>query len=197
MWATLASDAWRHAGLALAALLCAGVAGACLGTLSGCVASLRAPILGAAALGRTLPSIALLTLLIPLVGVGAPPAVIALTLLALPPIVINLDLGIRGTPAAALDAATGLGMSTRQRFARIIVPSALPVFLAGLRTAAVEVIGSATLATFIGAGGLGDDIVRGLQTGDTGLLVAASATVAAMAFAAELLLDQLARRAAA
>ncbi len=197
MWANLTTDAGRHAELALAALLCAGTAGVALGTLAACVAPCRAPILGLAALGRTLPSIALLTLLIPLVGVGAPPAIIALTLLALPPIVVNVDLGIRGTPAAALDAAMGLGMTALQRFTRIIVPHALPISIAGLRTATVEVIGSATLATFIGAGGLGDDIVRGLQTGNTTLLVAAAALVAAMAFAAELVLDQLARVTAA
>jgi osmoprotectant transport system permease protein len=164
-----------------------------LGTLAALKSAWRTPVLGAASFGRTLPSIALLTLLIPVMGVGAPPAIVALVLLALPPIVINVDLGLRGTPAAALDAATGLGMDARQRFARVRVPHALPIALAGLRTASVEVIGSATLATFIGAGGLGDDIVRGLQTGDGTLLAAAAAVVAAMALIAELAFDGVAR----
>jgi osmoprotectant transport system permease protein len=86
-------------------------------------------------------------------------------------------------------------MTPLQRFMRISVPLALPVALSGLRTASVEVIGSATLATFIGAGGLGDDIVRALQTSDGPLLLASTVTVAAMAFAAEFLLARLATRA--
>ena len=105
-------------------------------------------------------------LLLPWLGVGAAPAVIALALLAIPPIVIAVDLGIRGVSPAALDAATGMGMTPVQRFARVVVPLALPVSFAGLRTATTETIASATLATFIGAGGLGDEIVRGLQTDD-------------------------------
>jgi osmoprotectant transport system permease protein len=193
MWAVLITDAGRHAELALAALACAVVLGAPLGVLAASSAACRAPILGLAALGRTLPSIALLTLLIPLLGVGAPPAIVALALLALPPVVINVDLGIRSTPADALDAATGLGMNALQRFVRVRLPHALPIAIAGLRTASVEVIGSATLATFIGAGGLGDDIVRGLQTGDMSLLVAASAFVAAMALAVEFTFDGVVR----
>ena len=118
------------------------------------------------AIGRTLPSLAVLMLLLPWLGVGATPAIVALALLAIPPIVISVDLGIRGVPLAALDAATGMGMTPLQRFARVVVPLALPVSFAGLRTAATETIASATLATFIGAGGLGDEIVRGLQTDD-------------------------------
>jgi len=157
-----------------------------LGLLAAARGWARAPILAAAAVGRTLPSIAVLALLVPLLGVGAPPALAALTLLALPPIVINIDLALRSTPLSALDVAAGLGMSSTQRFARVVVPLALPVALAGVRTAGVEVIGSATLATFVGAGGLGDDIVRGLQTGDTTLLALASAIVAAMALAVEI-----------
>jgi osmoprotectant transport system permease protein len=193
MWGVLTADAGRHIILAVTALACSCALGVPLGVLAAYAPRLRAPVLAAAAFGRTLPSIAVLTLLIPLLGVGALPAVVALTLLALPPIVINVDLGIRSTPPAAIDAATGLGMNARQRFARVAVPSALPIALAGMRTSSVEVIGSATLATFIGAGGLGDDIVRGLQTGDTALLGAAAAMVALLALAAELGFDGIAR----
>jgi osmoprotectant transport system permease protein len=192
MWASLLADTLRHAALAFGALALACAAGLPLGVLAAARGWARSPILGAAAIGRTLPSIALLALLIPLLGVGTPPAIVALALLALPPIIVNADLGIRGTPAAALDVATGMGMSASQRFARVIVPFALPTAFAGIRTAAVEVIGSATLATFIGAGGLGDDIVRGLQTGDGALLLIAAALVAVMAFCAELLFGRIA-----
>jgi osmoprotectant transport system permease protein len=146
---------------------------------------LRGPLLAAAGIGRTIPSLAVLALMLPLLGVGVPPAIVALALLAIPPILVNVDLGIRAVPAAALDAATGLGMTARQRFARVVAPLALPVALSGVRTAATETIASATLATFIGAGGLGDDIVRGLQTGNDPLLFAAAATVAMLALAVE------------
>jgi osmoprotectant transport system permease protein len=185
MWAALYADTLRHAALAFGALALACLIGGPFGLLSAMRGWARPAILAAAALGRTLPSIAVLALLVPVLGVGTAPAIVALTLLALPPIIINVDLAIRNTPAAALDVATGLGMSAPQRFARVVVPLALPVALAGVRTAGVEVIGSATLATFVGAGGLGDDIVRGLQTGDNALLATASIIVAAMALLVE------------
>ncbi len=194
MWADIFRHALEHAEIALAALAAACVLGAPLGVLASLRRAARAPILGVAAIGRTLPSIALLTLMLPWLGVGFLPAVVALTILALPPIVVNVDLAITGVSHAALDAATGLGMTAVQRFARITVPLALPVALAGVRTAAVEVIGSATLATFIGAGGLGDDIVRALQVNDMALLAFAALVVALMAFAAEFLFARLAAR---
>jgi osmoprotectant transport system permease protein len=133
-------------------------------------------------------------LLLPFLGVGAAPAVVALTLLALAPIVINVDLALRSVDPAALDAAAGLGMNAFDRFVRVSVPLALPLAIAGIRTASVEVIASATLATFIGAGGLGDDIVRSMQTSDTTLLLASCALVAAMAFLAEFAFSQLVAR---
>jgi osmoprotectant transport system permease protein len=194
MWASILQHAWRHAILSGEALTLATAAGFAAGTAAWGLPGLRGALLGAAAIGRTIPSIALLMLLVPLFGVGTLPAVIALVLLALPPIVVNVDVALRSVPAAALDAATGLGMTPLQRFGRISVPLALPVALSGVRTASVEVIASATLATFIGAGGLGDDIVRALQTGDVPLLLASAAVVALMAFAAEFLIARIAAR---
>lgn len=191
MWIDLASHAMQHLTIAASGLFAAIALGAPLGVAVALWRPARLPILGLAGAGRTLPSIAVLTLLLPWLGVGTKPAVIALLLLALPPIVINVDLGIRSVPGAALDAATGLGMTARQRFMRVIVPFATPIALAGVRTAAVEVIASATLATFIGGGGLGDDIVRALQTNDPTLLFAGAAAVALLAFAAEFALGRL------
>ncbi|MBV8639644.1 MAG: ABC transporter permease [Candidatus Eremiobacteraeota bacterium] len=194
MWPSILQHAWRHAELSLDALACAAVLGCALGVAAWAWSSVRGLVLGAAALGRTIPSIALLTLLLPVLGIGIAPAIVALTLLALPPVLVNVDVALREVSPAVLDAATGLGMTPLQRFARVSVPLALPVALSGVRTASVEVIGSATLATFIGAGGLGDDIVRALQTSDIPLLIAATVTVAAMAFVAEFLLGRLAAR---
>jgi osmoprotectant transport system permease protein len=181
----LAAHAMQHLILAGTALAAALLLGAPMGALCARSGLLRGPLLAAAGIGRTIPSLAVLALMLPLLGVGVPPAIVALALLAIPPILVNVDLGIRAVPAAALDAATGLGMTARQRFARVVAPLALPVALSGVRTAATETIASATLATFIGAGGLGDDIVRGLQTGNDPLLFAAAATVAMLALAVE------------
>lgn len=192
-WGDLLPHAARHAEISLDALALACAIGIPLGAAAAIVRRLKTPVLGLASIGRTLPSLALLTLLLPWLGVGLAPAIVALVVLALPPIVVNVDLAIAGVPAAAVDAATGLGMTPVQRFVRVVTPLALPVALAGVRTAAVEVIGSATLATFIGAGGLGDDIVRALQTNDLQLLLVASIVVAAMAFIAEFFLATAAK----
>jgi osmoprotectant transport system permease protein len=187
----------EHLVLSLSSLALALSAGLPLGILAAESAHLRGVVLAAAGIGRTLPSLAVLMLLLPWLGVGAAPAIVALALLAIPPIVISVDLGIRGVPAAALDAAAGMGMTRLQRFARVVVPFALPVSFAGMRTATTETIASATLATFIGAGGLGDEIVRGLQTDDSALLFAGAAAVAVLALGADLLLSLAERFAAA
>lgn len=193
MWTDLAAHAGQHLYLAAFALVLALVAGLPLGIAAATYRPLRNPALAMAGIGRTLPSLAVLTLLLPVMGVGAAPAIVALALLAVPPIVIGVDLGIRGVPPAALDAAAGMGMKPVEAFARVVVPLALPVSFAGLRTAATETIASATLATFIGAGGLGDDIVRGLQTGDVTLLIAGALAVAILALSVEVLLGQVGR----
>jgi len=186
----------QHLALSLSALALALSLGLPLGIVAAESAALRGVVLAMAGVGRTIPSLAVLMLLLPWLGVGAAPAIVALALLAIPPIVISVDLGIRGAPRAALDAAAGMGMTPVQRFARVVVPFALPVSLTGVRTAATETIASATLATFIGAGGLGDEIVRGLQTDDPALLFAAAALVAALALAADLALSVAGRAAA-
>jgi osmoprotectant transport system permease protein len=187
----------QHCVLAACALAVALLGGLPLGVLAARSSWLRGPLVGAAGIGRTVPSLAVLMLVLPWLGVGTLPAVAALALLAIPPIVINVDLAIRGVAASALDAATGMGMTGLQRFLRIVVPSALPVSLVGIRTATTETIASATLATFVGAGGLGDDIVRGLQTDDASLLLSAAAVVAALALVADLALAAASRRYAA
>jgi osmoprotectant transport system permease protein len=189
----LAVHAGQHVTLALVALALALALGVPLGIAAATVAPVRSPALALAGIGRTLPSLAVLMLLLPFLGVGAAPAIVALALLAIPPIVIAVDVGIRGVPAAMLDAAAGMGMKPIESFTRVVVPLALPVSFAGVRTAATETIASATLATFIGAGGLGDDIVRGMQTDDATLLFAGALTVAILALSVELILARVGR----
>ena len=112
--------------------------------------------------GRTLPSLAVLALVMPLLGTGFAPSLFALSLLALPPIVLNTITGIAGIDPEIVDAARGMGMTRREILRRIEWPLALPVIFAGLRTAAIQVISGAVLAAFIGGGGLGDFITAGI-----------------------------------
>ncbi len=193
MWSDLPAQILQHLNLAFSALVLASFAGLPLGIVAATVEPARGVVLALAGAGRTLPSLAVLMLLLPILGVGTVPAIVALALLAIPPIAIAVDLGIRGVPAAAVDAATGMGMTALQRFARVVAPMALPVSFSGVRTAATETIASATLATFVGAGGLGDAIVRGLQTGDPAALFAGAGAVALLAIAVELLLGRVNR----
>jgi osmoprotectant transport system permease protein len=143
---------------------------------------------------RVVPSLAILTLALPLLGLGFRPALLALVVLALPPILVNTDVGLRSVPRATLEAARGTGMTERQIGVRVRWPLALPVIAVGVRTAAVEVIASATLAAFIGGGGLGDYIVGGLQTANLPELILGAATVAALALLADAALGYLQRR---
>ncbi len=178
-------------GCALAVALLPGLAA---GMLVARVRSLREISLAAVNLGRVVPSLAVLALMIPLIGVGFRPALVALVLLAIPPIAINTDLGLRGVPPEIVDAAVGTGMSRAQVQRRVVWPLALPVVFAGIRTATVEVIASATLAAFIGGGGLGELIVNGLAGNDTGMLLEGAASVGVLALAAEALLGLGERR---
>lgn len=179
--------------LSLAAIAAAIAIGVPLAALSAGRPAVRALALGGAGALRVIPSLAILTLTLPYLGLGFRPALVALVLLALPPIVVNTDLGLRSVPAPMLEAARGMGMSGRQIRRRIEWPLALPLLVAGLRTASVEVVASATLASFIGGGGLGDLIVDGLATDDVGELLAGAATVAALALAIDAVLGAAAR----
>lgn len=117
---------------------------------------------GVAGVFRVIPSLAVLILCVPVLGVGTPPAVAALTVLAIPPILINTAVAFRSVPAAVIEAALGMGMNRAQLFFSVKCPLAFPLAFAGVRTAATEVIASATLAAYIGAGGLGVLIYTGL-----------------------------------
>lgn len=154
----------------------------------------RVLVLGLAGGLRVVPSLAVLILALPLLGLGFAPALLALVVLALPPVLINADLGLRGVPSATLEAARGTGMTERQIGLRVRWPLALPVAAVGVRTAAVEVVASATLAAFIGAGGLGDYIVAGFAGGDLRELLLGALSVAALALAVDAALGSLQRR---
>ncbi len=132
-------------------------------------------------IGRAIPSLAVLVLMFPIFGLGFDSALFALTLLAIPPILINAVVGLRQVSPQILDSAKGMGLSGRQILSGIQVPIAAPIIFAGIRTSAVQVVASATLATFIGGGGLGDYIVEGYQRNDTSIALAGALSVAVLA----------------
>ena len=163
------------------------------------IACSRSPLLekisvGVSGILRIIPSLAVLVVCVPILGTGVLPAVVALTVLAIPPILINTALGFRSVPADVLEAARGMGMDERLVFFKIKVPLAFPVAFAGVRTAASEVVASATLAAYIGAGGLGQIIFTGLGLMRTDLLVIGGASVAALSLLVGMLLSAIDRR---
>lgn len=142
---------------------------------------------------RVVPSLAVLFLAIPVFGLSFQSAAIALTLLAMPPILISTDVAFRTISPAVREAAKGMGMAPRQVLQQVEIPLALPVVVTGVKTAVVEVIASAALAAFVGAGGLGDFIVLGFAAYDPALLLVGAVPVAVLALMAEVGLSLLQR----
>jgi osmoprotectant transport system permease protein len=135
---------------------------------------------------QTIPSIALLAFMIPLLGIGVLPALVALFLYSLYPIVRNTYTGVRDAAPEAVASARALGMADGQLLRYVRLPLAAPVIMAGVRTAAVINVGTATLAAFIGAGGLGDPIVAGLALSDARMILAGAIPAAALAILVDL-----------
>lgn len=134
---------------------------------------------------QTLPGIALLAFMIPLLGIGVVPALVALILYSLYPIVRNTYTGVRDADPSAVSAAHALGMTDAQVLRHVRLPLAAPVIMAGVRTAAVIDVGTATLAAFIGAGGLGEPIVAGLALSDTRMILSGAIPAALLAIAVD------------
>ncbi|WP_026735194.1 ABC transporter permease [Fischerella sp. PCC 9605] len=151
--------------------------------------SLRQPILGIANILQTIPSLALFGLLIPVPvigGIGTNPAIIALSLYSLLPIIRNTYVGIIGVDPAIREAGRGMGMTDRQLLLQVEIPLAMGVILAGVRVATVIAIGIATIAAAIGAGGLGELIFRGITTVNNQLILAGAIPAAVIALLADL-----------
>lgn len=144
--------------------------------------------------GRGLPSYALLLMLFPIFGIGFSTAFPALLLLTIPPILTNTYVGVRDVDRDVVEAGRGMGMTEVALLRRIELPLALPIIVAGVRTAAVQVVATATLAALVGGGGLGRYIVDGFALQDDGMLVGGAILVAALAFLTEWSLGALERR---
>jgi osmoprotectant transport system permease protein len=151
------------------------------------------PIINVANALRVVPSIAILFLAQPYLGIGFAPSFIALTVLACPPILINTYAGFRSVDRAVVEAAYGMGMAKGQVLRRIELPLALPVLVAGFRIATVEVIASASLAAFIGGGGLGNFIQRGFAVNEPGIMLVGTIPIALLALLADALIAAVAR----
>ena len=142
---------------------------------------------------RLIPSLAVLFLALPYLGLGLRPSLFALTLLALPPVLINTYAGIRNVAQPVVEAARGVGMAPGQLLRRVELPLSLPAIITGVRIAAVEVIASATLASFINGGGLGEFIQIGFALNRPSVMLVGAIPVAVLALAADSLFGQLQR----
>jgi osmoprotectant transport system permease protein len=202
LWAALfAPDFGRllaeHLGLVFGSLAIAALIGIPLGMLAARVPWLAQPVLVTAGLLQTIPALALLALLIPVTGtIGVWPALIALFLYALLPITRNTHTGVTEVRRGLVDAGTALGLTRLRVLVHVEMPLALPVIMAGVKTAAVISVGTATIAAFIGAGGFGERITQGLALNDHIMLLAGALPAAALALAVHAVFE-LAERAPA
>lgn len=188
--ALLGPDTWRltrqHLALVAGAVGAAVAVGVPLGVVAARRRRLGQVVLAIAGMLQTVPSLALLAGLIPLLGrIGLWPAMVALFLYALLPIVRNTCTGLQQVPAGLSDAGRALGLTDRQRLRHVELPLALPVILAGIKTAVVISVGTATVAAFVGAGGYGERIATGLALNDDTLLLAGAIPSALLALLAQ------------
>ena len=195
-WSTLLTLSWQHSWLVLVAVGLAIVIGVPLGILIVRVRWLAAPILGIATVVLTIPTIALFGLMIPLFsligqGIGALPAITAVFLYSLLPIVRNTHTALENLPDGLREAGRGIGMTFWQRLRWVEIPMALPVIFGGIRTAVVMNVGVMAIAAVIGAGGLGQLLLDGISGSDIRMLIAGALIICLLAIFLDWLLHRL------
>ena len=193
----IALRTWEHVQLVVTSVGLATVIGVPLGIVLTRVSAARGPVLGGVNMLQTIPSIALLGFLIPIPvigGLGARPAIVAMVAYALLPIIKNTYEGIRSADPAAREAGLAMGMTPGQLLARVEIPLGMGVIMGGVRLATVIGIGVATIAAFIGAGGLGELIFRGVSLVDGSLVLAGAIPAAILALVADRALAALEAR---
>ena len=181
----------QHIGLTFISLFTAVLIGLPLGIFISRRKKFSGAVLGVAGVLQTIPSIALLGFMIPLLGIGPKPAIAALLLYALLPIIRNTFTGITGVDATVKEAAVAMGMSKWQVLSKVELPLAMPVIFAGIRTATVINVGVATLASYIAAGGLGEFIFGGISLNNTNMILAGAIPAALLAILFDFLLSRL------
>jgi osmoprotectant transport system permease protein len=172
-------------------IICSTIIGVVLGSLVSRNATAAFIAVNISGLMRAIPVLAILILFVPYLGLGFRPTFVALVVLGIPPILLNTYTGVRGIDPAIITAAKGMGMTTWQTVQRIQAPIVLPVVAAGIRTAAIQIVATATLAGIIGAGGYGDYIIDGLNKLDNVEIFAGALPVTILAVLIELLLSGL------
>lgn len=178
----------QHMTLVFSAVIIALVIAIPLAILTSRVPFLQKPMTWISNIGQATPSLAVLALMLPIMGIGFRPSLFALTILAILPIFLNTLVGIQSVDAATIDAAKGMGANDLQILRMVEMPLALPFMFAGVQTAVVQSIALATLAAYIGGGGFGDWILQGLAVRNFPILLAGAVPVAVLAMAAELIL---------
>ncbi|WP_353894036.1 ABC transporter permease [Proteinivorax hydrogeniformans] len=171
----------QHIQLTVVALFIAVAIAVPLGILLTRSKKLAEPVIGVAALFQTIPSLALLGFMIPFLGIGFIPSIVALTIYGLLPILRNTYTGIVSVDEAAVQAGVGMGMTSMQVLTMVQIPLAMSFIIAGIRTSTVLIVGVATLASLIGGGGLGEFIFRGISTSDPGLILGGAIPAALLA----------------
>ena len=170
-WGEVLEATFVHIQLVFFSMIIATILAVTLGIVVTRVPWLKTIVLGGTGVLQTVPSLALLGFMIPIFGIGVNTAIAALFLYSLLPIMRNTYTGIKDVDNATIEAARGVGMTNMQILFKVELPLAIPVIMAGIRTAAVINVGNATLAAFIGAGGLGDFIFLGITRGIDGLIL--------------------------
>jgi len=190
---------WEHLQISLLSLIIAIAIAVPLGIILTRYKRVSEPIIGLAAILQTIPSLALLAFLIPFFGIGTIPAIIALIAYGLLPILRNTYTGIQEVSPSLKEAATGMGMTSFRRLTKVELPIAMPVIMAGIRTSMVLIVGTTTIAALIGAGGLGELILLGLDRGaDINLILLGAIPAALLAIILDLILrgfEKLSKRA--
>lgn len=193
IWRKLGTQSVQHLGLSLTAVLLAVAVAVPLGVALSRSPRVAGPVMTVVGLLQTLPSVALLAFMIPWLSIGAKPAVAALFLYSLLPILRSTYTGLRGVDPAAKEAGRGMGMTPGQLLLLVELPLAFRVIMSGVRVSTVMAIGWATLAAFVGGGGLGDMIMMGFAMVSSGHILAGGIPVTLMALLADFLLGRLER----
>ncbi len=189
-WQAYLQMLWQHIYISLIAVGIAAAVGIPCGIFCLRSARIKRWIVTFFSMLRIIPSLAILVILIPVMGIGVKPALVALTVLAIPPVLIQTTLGFVKVPDFLIEVAKGMGMDERRTFFQVQLPLAFPYIMGGIKMAACEVIASAALAAYIGSGGLGVLIYNGISMMKTEYLVIGGLSVAILTMVCNLLLGK-------
>lgn len=190
-WSELLLKTFQHFYISIIAVFLGIIVAVPIGIALTRIPKVAGVVMGIAGVIQTFPSLAILAFFIPILGVGKFPAIVALFFYSVLPILRNTYIGVKGIKQNLLEAGRGMGMTGWERIRYVEIPLAIPVIMAGIRLSTVYLIGWATLASFIGAGGLGDYIFSGLNLYETEFIIAGAIPVTILALIVDILLGKL------